>query len=109
MQATERELFYEAIAAVAMACLIYFAYQVAGFLGVGFLGLLTMFIAFQADLNKAHPSSVYAMRLPRREPMDHAERAQRQQDIESLAQPIRAGKLLGLCLAVIGFGVFFFF
>jgi hypothetical protein len=109
MRPTERELFYEAIAAVAMACLIYFAYRVAGFLGVGFLGLLTMFIAFQADLNNAHPSSVYAMRLPRREPMDHAERAQRQQEVESVAQPILVGKLLGLCLAVIGFGVFFFF
>ena len=107
MRPTERQLFYEAITAVAMACLIYFAYRMAGLLGVGFLGLLMLFIAFQADLNKAHPSSVYAMRLPPRE-LDHAEKAERRQEIESLAQPILVGKLLGLFLLVIGFGGFFF-
>jgi hypothetical protein len=40
--------------------------------------------------------------------MDHAEKAARRAENNSLAHPILMGKLLGLCLAVAGLGLFFF-
>ena len=96
------EILYDAIAAIATAGLIYLAASVAGFLGVGALGLLMMFIAYQVDLDKANTSSLSAMRPPR-ERIDHAERAAQRHEIDRLRLPILMGKLLGLGLAVIGF------
>jgi hypothetical protein len=108
MRPTKSELRYEAIAAVVMACLIYFASKIVGFLGVGILGVAIMFIAFQADLHKSGAFSTFAIipRPPHR--MDHAERATRRAEADSLSHPILMGKLLGLCLAIIGFGALFF-
>ena len=105
---TKTEFWYEAIAAVGVAVAIYFAFKVVGFLGVGILGLLMMFISFQAHLTKHAPSSTYSI-IPRpSHRMDHAEKAARRTEAESLSHPILMGKLLGLCLAVIGFGALFF-
>ena len=52
MHTTDNELIYEAVVAIVAAGLIYLAYCLGGFLGVGVLGLLVAYIAFQADLNK---------------------------------------------------------
>lgn len=108
MRPTKTELRYEAIAAVTMAVLIFFAYRIVGFLGVGIFGLVTMFVAFQADLSKSNTSATYGIlaRSPHR--MDHAEKTSRRAEAELLSHPILMGKLLGLCLAVIGFGALFF-
>jgi hypothetical protein len=104
---TKTELRYEAMAAVGLAVAIYFAFKLVGFLGVGILGLLIMLIAFQADLTKGGTSSTYSI-IPRPpHHMGHAEKAARRAETESLSHPIRMGKLLGLCLAVIGFGALF--
>ena len=97
----------ELIASVLMAVLAYFCYEIAGFLGVGVLGLLTMFLAFQVDLDKEHPS-ILLYQIPR-EPMARSERAARQYEIKSTSRPIFLGKLLGFCLAVVGFGGLWFF
>lgn len=107
MPSTRTEILYDAIAAIAVAGLTYLAASVAGSLGVGVLGLLVMFIAFQADLSKAETSSVLAMR-PQRERTDHAERAAQRHEIDQLRWPILMGKLLGFGLAVVGFGELFF-
>jgi hypothetical protein len=99
------QLRYEAIAAVGVAILTYVAFKTIGFLGVGILGLAMMFVAFQADLTKDGNSSTYSI-IPRpSHNMDHAEKASRRAEAESLSHPM--GKLLGLCLAIIGFGLFF--
>jgi hypothetical protein len=107
MLSSRTDIVYDAIAAIVVAGLIYLAASVAGFLGVGVLGLLMMFIAFQVDLGKAETSSGFAMR-PQRERTDHAERAAQRHDIEQLQWPILMGKLLGFTLALIGFGELFF-
>ena len=109
MSPTRAEILYEAIAAVAIAALIYGAARVAGFLGVGVLGLAMTFVAFQADLNKAETSTVYAMRATPSERTGHAEKAARAREIAQLAHPILMGKLLGLSLAAIGLGTLLFF
>jgi hypothetical protein len=108
MNPTSTELRYEAIAALVIAVAIYFAFKVLGFLGVGILGLGILFVAVQADLNKDETSVVWAMRAEPPHRMDHAEKAARRAENNSLAHPILMGKLLGACLAVIGLGVFFF-
>ena len=105
---TSAELRYEVIAALVVAIAIYFAFKILGFLGVGILGLLILFIAVQADLNKDETSVVWAMRAAPPHHMNHAEKAARRAENNSLAHPILMGKLLGLCLAVIGLGFFFF-
>ncbi len=69
------------------------------------LGLLVASIAFQADLNKT--GSFITMARPAQE--DHRDRAARQFEAGALATQVGVGKLLGLGLAVIGFGVFFLF
>jgi hypothetical protein len=102
---TDNELIYEAIVAVVAAGLIYFAYCLGGFLGVGVLGLLVAYVAFQADLNRT--GSYVTMGRPAQE--DHRDKAARQLEAGALATQIGVGKLLGLGLAVIGFGLFFFF
>lgn len=104
---TKTELRYEAMAAVCVAVAIYFAFKIVGFLGVGILGLLMMFVAFQADLTKGGTSSTYSI-IPRpSHHMGHAEKAARRAEAQSLSHPILIGKLLGLCIAVIGFGALF--
>jgi hypothetical protein len=108
MRPTKTELRYEALAALAVAIAIYFAFKIVGFLGVGILGLGILFIAVQADINKDETSVVWAMRPEPQHRMDHAEKAARRAENNSLAHPILMGKLLGLCLAVIGLGLFFF-
>jgi hypothetical protein len=105
----DRALIYEVTTALAMAGLIYLAFKVGGFIGVGVLGLLTAFIAFQADLDTANTASVFAMRSTPQERMDHAETAARRHEILKVSEPIFVGKLLGIALAAIGFGAFFFF
>jgi hypothetical protein len=105
---TTTTLRYEAMAAVGVAVAIYFAFKIVGFLGVGILGLLMMFIAIQADFTKGGTSSTYSI-IPRpSHQMDQAEKAARRTEAESLSHPILIGKILGLCLAVIGFGALFF-
>lgn len=105
---TKTELRYEIIAALGVAVAIYFAFKIAGFLGVGILGLGILFIAVQADLNKDETSVVWAMRPTPSHQMNHAEKAARRAENNSLAHPILMGKLLGLCLAAVGLGMFFF-
>ena len=68
---------------------------------------MTMFIAFQADLNKAEPTAlVVRTRAPER--IDHAERAAQRLALAGLAQPILMGKLLGFALAAIGLSGLYF-
>ena len=104
MWPTKTELRYEAIAAAAMAVLIFFAFKFLGFLGVGILGIATMFVALQANLSKSYSSATYGILARPPHVMDHAERAARRTEAESLSHPILMGILLGACLAVIGFG-----
>jgi hypothetical protein len=104
---TERTLIYEALVAFVMAGLIYLAYSVGGFLGLGVLGLLTAGIAFQADLDKTAPSWINPI-LPMQNPADRRDELSLRQEAEFQATPILVGKLLGLALNIIGFGFSFF-
>ena len=108
MHATENQLIYEAVVASVVAGLIYLAYSAGGFLGVGVLGLLIAFVAFQADNNKTAPSHI-VMTGPAPERANHRDRAAKRFEAGLLATPILVGKLLGIVLVVVGFGVFFFF
>ena len=108
MNPTKTQLWYEACGALVVAIAVYFAFRFVGFFGVGTLGVLIMFVAFQIDLTKNGTSSTFSIIPLPPHRMDHAERAARRAEAESLAQPVQIMKLLGLCLAVIGFAAFFF-
>src|SRR6185312_6513797 len=93
---------------IGVAVAICLAFKIVGFLGVGILGLLMMFVAFQADLTKGGTSSTYSI-IPRpSHDMDHAGKAARRAEAQSLSHPILMGKLLGLCIAEVGFAASFF-
>ncbi len=105
---TDRTLFYEALVAFVMAGLIYLAYRVGGFLGVGVLGLLVTGIAFQADRDKSAPSSTGLFSTNRLVDLfDHRDESSRRQEAEFQTTPILVGKLLGMALVTLGFGLFF--
>jgi len=108
MMSPDKQLRYEIAAALVIAVLIYASFRLAGSLGVGLLGLLILFIAVQADLDKSETSDVWAMRAAPSHRMDRAETAARHADSNTLNQPILIGKLLGAGLALIGLGLFFF-
>ena len=107
MNPTKTELLYEACAALGVAVAIYFAFSIFGFFGVGVLGILIMFVAVQIDLTKNGTSSTFSIiPLPPRH-MNRAEKAARRAEAGSLARPVQIMKLLGLALALLGFGAFF--
>lgn len=107
MISPDKQLRYEIAAALVLAVLIYGSLRLGGSLGVGLLGVMILFIAVQADLNKSETSNVWAMRATPPHRMDHAEKAAREADSNALRQPILIGKLLGAGLALIGLGLFF--
>jgi hypothetical protein len=100
------------IAAIGWLFAAVFAYAMValfGFFGVGFYGLLLLFICTQVDLESGGSAGLFAAQAQARQTMSPAERAS-QRHQKSLGLPTtRFFRNVGLGLTVIGFGGFLYF
>ncbi|RDJ21332.1 hypothetical protein DWF00_13535 [Bosea caraganae] len=89
------------------------AWQAAGGIGVGILGLLVLFIAVRFDLEGNRPigpemtPGLYASQFRGDARADHAEKAASRSILKARAGPTQLAMLLGVLLIVIGFGALF--
>jgi uncharacterized protein (DUF2062 family) len=90
--------------------LAFLAYQLAGYLAIGVLGLLIGFIAVRMDLEKegaigsAFAGNLYLEQMTAQQSMNRSDRAAHRAEIGSLARPLMIAKLVGAVLIVVGFG-----
>lgn len=91
----------------------YLAWQAAGGLGVGVLGLLTLFIAVRFELEGNRPigpdmtPGLHASQFLAEARAGHAQKAAGRSALAALAGPTRLAMLLGGLLVVVGFGALF--
>lgn len=97
----------------ALIVLAYLAWQAAGGLGVGVLGLFTLFVAVRFDLEGNRPigpqmtPDLYASQFRGEAQAGRADRAASRSALAVLAGPTRLAMLLGAALVVFGFGSLF--
>ena len=91
------------------------AYVVAGFLGLGVLGLLIGFVAQRIEIEKdgavsnEMTTSLYADQFRARQDMTRAERAEHRQDTETLLRFLHVAKVVSAGFVILGFGCFVLF
>jgi hypothetical protein len=108
-------LVYPILLLVSLGAVSYVAYQVAGFLGVGVLGLIIGMIAQTVDLEQGRPivhgqaASLYTQLMAAEEHLSAAERAERRAEIKSAVLPLLVAKVVSAVLIIAGFGLFFAF
>lgn len=107
------EAVLAAICSLVLIGFAFLAWRAAGWIGVGVLGLLTVFIAVRFDLEGDRPigpqmtPGLYASQF-RDERAGHAETASRRSALARMMGPVRLAMLLGVLLVVVGFGALFF-
>ncbi len=98
------------LAAVALG-----AFLLAGFLGLGVLGLVVGLMAQRIELEKDGAvsnymaTSLYAQQMEARERMSRAERAERRAEAEALLKWLFVAKVVSAGLIILGFGFFVLF
>ncbi|KAB0264518.1 hypothetical protein [Microvirga brassicacearum] len=91
------------------------AFAVAGFLGLGVLGLLVGFVAQRIEVEKDGATSnymttsLYAEQFKAREAMSRAERAAHQAESRRLLGYLHVAKIVSAGLVILGFGFFVLF
>jgi hypothetical protein len=91
-----------------LAALVAFAIvSLFGFFGVGFLGLLLLFICTQVELESDASSRLFAPQAQARQNMPRAERASHGQP--PAGKTTRLFRSIGIGLTLIGFGGFLYF
>ena len=91
------------------------AFLLAGFLGLGILGLIVGFMAQRIELEKdgavsnVMTTSLYAQQIKAQESMTRAERAERRAENETLLKWLFIPKVVSAGLIILGFGLFFLF
>lgn len=102
-----------AICSILLLGLAYLAWQAAGWIGVGILGLFVLFVAIRFDLEANRPvgpqmtPGLYASQFQGEAQQDHANRAAGRAALEAFAKPRRLATILGALLVVVGFGALF--
>ena len=92
------------------ACLVVFAVvSLFGFFGVGFFGLLILFICTQVELESDAGARLFAPQAQARQNMPRAERASRRHEQSPASKTTRFFKNVGIGLTLIGFGGFLYF
>lgn len=102
---------------VGMATLMagYFVHDALGWIGVGLLGLLMLFVAIRVELERAGPvgsaqtTGLFASTFAAREQMSRAEREAERIEVSATLWSTRFAKLIGAALAVLGLGGFLLF
>jgi len=91
------------------------AFLLAGFLGLGVLGLIIGVMAQRIELEKdgavsnEMTTSLYADQIKAQERMTRAERAERRAENQSLLKVLSVAKIVSAGLVILGFGFFFLF
>jgi hypothetical protein len=91
------------------------AFLLAGFLGLGVLGLLVGFMAQRIELEKdgavsnVMTTSLYAQQFKAREGMSRAEKAEHLAETDALLKWLFVAKVVSAGLVILGFGLFFQF
>ena len=91
------------------------AFLLAGFLGLGVLGLLIGFMAQRIELEKdgatsnVMTTSLYAQQFKAREGMSRAERAEHFAETDALLRWLFVAKVVSAGFVILGFGLFFQF
>jgi hypothetical protein len=92
------------------AALIVFAVvSLFGFFGVGFFGLLVLFICTQVELESEAGARLYAPQAEARQAMPGVERASRRHGPPPASKTTRFFRNVGIGLTLIGFGGFLYF
>jgi uncharacterized membrane protein YesL len=93
-----------------VACLIVYAVvSLFGFFGVGFFGLLILFICTQVELESDAGARLFAPRAQARQNMPRAERASRRYEQTTGIKTTHFVRSVGIGLTLIGFGGFLYF
>ncbi len=91
------------------------AFLLAGFLGLGVLGLIIGVMAQRIELEKdgavsnEMTTSLYAEQFKARERMTRAERAEHRAETQALTKALSVAKIVSAGLIILGFGFFFLF
>jgi hypothetical protein len=91
------------------------AFLLAGFLGLGVLGLIVGVMAQRIELEKdgavghSMATSLYAQQFKAQESMTRAERAERRAENEALLKWLFVAKVVSAGLIILGFGFFVLF
>ena len=91
------------------------AFLLAGFLGLGVLGLIIGVMAQRIELEKdgavsnEMTTSLYADQIKAQERMTRAERAEHRAETEALLKVLSVAKIVSAGLVILGFGFFFLF
>lgn len=103
------------ILVAALAGVAFGAFLLAGFLGLGVLGLIVGAMAQRIELEKdgavSNPmtTSLYAQQIKMQERMTRAERAAHRAEIRTLLKWLFVAKVVSAGLIILGFGFFFLF
>jgi len=100
------------VAAVGWLFAALFAYAIVtlfGFFGVGFFGLLILFICTQVELDSEAGARLFAARGQARQNMPRAEAASQRHAQSPGGKTTRFFKSVGIGLTLIGFGGFLYF
>jgi len=91
------------------------AFLLAGFMGLGILGLIVGVMAQRIELEKdgatsnVMTTSLYAQQIKAQESMTRAERAERRAENEALLKALFVAKVVSAGLIILGFGFFVLF
>ncbi|MCG7392323.1 hypothetical protein MHY87_05335 [Microvirga sp. ACRRW] len=91
------------------------AYLIAGFLGLGIIGLIIGVMAQRIELEKDGATSndmttsLYAQQIKAQETMTRAERAERREETRVLLKYLSVAKIVSAGFVILGFGFFFLF
>ncbi len=92
------------------AALVAFAVvSLFGFFGVGFFGLLILFICTQVELESDAGARLFAPQAQARQNMPRAERASQRHEQSPASKTTRFFRSVGIGLTLIGFGGFLYF
>ena len=100
------------VAAIGWLFAALFAYAIVtlfGFFGVGFFGLLILFICTQVELDLEAGARLFAARAQPRQNMARAERGSRRHEPSPGIKTTRFFRNVGIGLTLIGFGGFLYF
>ena len=90
------------------ALIVYAVVTLFGFFGVGFFGLLILFICTQVELESDAGARLFAPQAQANQNMPRAERASQRREKSGIAAT-RFFKNVGIGLTLIGFGGFLYF